>query len=296
MWQKALCAMVVAVCLVAPLAVQAQQDYLDVYIAQVKPEKAADFDALAKKMAAANHKYNGDHWLAMETLYGENNIVAFISTRADYADIDKGADAFMGALSKAYGKEATEKMLHEWDNCLARSRSEFRRRRWDLTRKAPTDATSYAKLVGGSRVLRTATVHVRPGRTDDFEAFLKEAKAAGESNPNTQPVLVSQVVEGGKGSIFYITTLRSSLGGFDKNPTLKDILGEEAYKRWQQKAAEIIESTESMIFRFSPELSNPTEQVIAAAPDYWQPKPVVATTKPKAKGVEPAAERQKQQQ
>jgi len=286
--------MVVAVCLVAPLVVQAQEDYLDVYIAQVKPEKAADFDALAKKMAAANHKYNGDHWLAMETVYGENNMVAFVSTRAGYADIDKGTDAFMGALNKAYGKETAEKMLHEWDNCLAGSRSELRRRRWDLSRKAPGDAMSYAKFIGGSRVLRTTAVHVRPGHTDDFEAFLKEAKAAGESNPNTQPLLVSQVVEGGKGAIFYITTLRSSLGGFDKNPTLRDILGEEAYKKWQQKAAEIIDSTESTIFRFSPELSNPSEEVMAAAPDYWHPKPVVATTKPKATGVEPAAQKQKQ--
>lgn len=294
MLRKVFGAMVVAVCLVAPLIVQAQEDYLDVYIAQVKPEKAADFDSLAKKMAAANHKYNGDRWLAMETVYGENNVVAFISTRADYAGIDKGTDAFMGALTKAYGKETTEKMLRDWDNCLAGSRSELRSRRWDLSRKAPTDATSYAKFIGGSRVLRTTAVHVRPGHTDDFEAFLKEAKAAGEHNANTQPVLVSQVVEGGKGTIFYITGLRSSLGGFDKNPTLKDILGEEAYKKWQEKAAEIIDSTESMIFRFSPELSNPPEEVMAAAPDYWHPKPVVATTKPAAKGVEPAAEKQKQ--
>ena len=294
MLRKVFGAMVAAVCLVAPLVVQAQEDYLDVYIAQVKPEKAADFDSLAKKMAAANHKYNGDRWLAMETVYGENNVVAFISTRADYAGIDKGMDAFMGALTKAYGKETTDKMLHEWDTCLAGSRSELRRRRWDLSRKAPGDAASYAKFIGDSRVLRTTAVHVRPGHTDDFEALLKEVKAAGENNANTQPVLVSQVVEGGKGTVFYITGLRSSLGGFDKNPTMKEVLGEEGYKKFQQAAAETVERTESMIFRFSPELSNPSEEVVATAPDYWRPKPVVAKTKPKATSVEPAAEKQKQ--
>lgn len=291
---KVLCATVVALCLVTPLAVQAQEDYLDVYVAQVKPEKTADFDALAKKMAAANRKYNGDRWLAMETLYGSGYTVAFVSTRPDYASIDKGSDAFIAALNKAYGKETADKMLHDWDNCLAGSSSELRRRRWDLSRKAPSDATSYAKFIGDSRVLRTTALHIRPGHVEDFENFLKEAKAAGESNPNTQPLLVSQVIEGGKGATFYVTTLRSSLGGFDNNPTLKDILGEEAYRKWQQKAAEIIESTESMIFRFSPELSNPTEQVMAAAPDYWNPKPVVAAAKPKTKGVEPAAEKTKE--
>jgi hypothetical protein len=49
-----------------------------------------------------------------------------------------------------------------------------------------------------------------------------------------------------------------------------------------------------MIMRFSPELSNPPQEILAAAPDFWNPKPVVAAAKPKSKGVETAAEKQKQ--
>lgn len=294
MLRKVFGAMVVAVCLVAPLVVQAQEEYLDVYIAHVKPEKAADFDTLAKKIAAANRKNNGDHWLAEEMVYGENYTYAFVSPRSDYATIDKGNDAFMGALNKAYGKEAAEKTLHDWDNCLTGARTELRRRRFDLSRKVPASAVDYAKLIGESRVLRSTVVHVRPGHVADFEALLKDAKAAGESNPNTQPVLVSQVIEGGKGTVFYVTGLRTSLGGFDKNPTMKEILGEEGYKKYLQESADSVESTDSAVLRFSPELSNPPEQIMAAAPDYWTPKPVVAASKPKAKGVEPAALTQKQ--
>jgi len=292
---KVLCTIVVAVCLLAPLSVQAQEDYLDVYIAHVKPEKAADFEAIAKKMAAANRKNNGDHWLAEEMVYGENYTSAFVSSRSDYAMIDKANDAFMGALNKAYGKEAAEKMLHDWDNCLTGARTELRRRRFDLSRKVPGNAADYAKLIGDSRVLRSTVIHVRPGHVADFEALLKEAKDAGESNPNTQPLLVSQVIEGGKGTVFYVTGLRSSLGGFDHNPTTKEILGEEGYKKYLQESAETIESTDSAVLRFSPDLSNPPEQILAVAPAYWTPKPVVATSKPKAKGVEPAALTQKQQ-
>jgi len=297
MLQKVFCAVAVAVCLIAPLSIQAQEEYLDVYIAHVRPEKAADFDALAKKMAAANRKYNGDHWLAEEIVYGDNYSYAFVSPRSDYANIDKGTDAFMGALNKAYGKEAADKMLHDWDNCLTGARTELRRRRFDLSRKVPGSAGDYAKLIGESRVLRSTVVHVRPGHVADFEALLKEVKAAGESNPNTQPVLVSQVIEGGKGTVFYITGLRGSLGGFDNNPTTKEILGEEGYKKFLQESAEAIEGTDSMVLRFSPDLSNPPEQILAAAPDYWTPKPVVAAaSKPKTKGIEPAALTQKQKQ
>ena len=227
MFKRAIWVFVVVVCLAAPVTVHAQGDYLDIYMVKVKPEKIADFQALTKKWVDANRRFNGDHWLATETMYGEGGVYVFTSLRQDYADVDKLSEVGMQAANRAFGKEATAKMLRDWDGCLEWSRSELRRRRPDLSRKAPTDMDSYAKLIGESRVLRTTAVHVRPGHGPDFEALLKEAKEAGEIAANTQPVLVSQVVEGSKGATFYVTALRSSLGGFDKNPTLREILGEE---------------------------------------------------------------------
>jgi quinol monooxygenase YgiN len=281
--------------LIAPVAVQAQGDYLDVYVAHVKPEKVADFEALARKVVDANRHNNGDHWMALETVYGEGDTYMFVSGRQNYAEIDKGGDAFFGALNKAYGKDGAQKILHDWESCLSGSRSELRKRRWDLSRKAP-DAASYAKFIGESRVLRTTAVHVRPGHIAEFEDLLKEAKTAGERAANTQAVLVSQVIEGGRGTTFYITSLRTGLGGFDNNPTLHEILGEEGYKKFQQLSADSIANTDSAIYRFSAELSNPPQEVIAAAPDFWNPKPAVAAhkQKPKASGVEPAAEKTKE--
>lgn len=279
MVRKALLAALVAVCLALPVLGQTVGDYLDVYIVQVKPDKAADFEALARKIADANRKNNGDTWMAMESVYGESNTYSFVSTRQSYADLDKGQESFMGALNKAYGKDVSQKMLNEWNNYIAGARNEFRKRRWDLSRKASTDPAAYAKFVGSSRVLRTTAVRVRPGKIEEFEALLKEAKEANERSDKTQPVLVSQVIEGGKGTIFYISSLRSGLDGFDKNPTTREILGEEGYKKYLQTISETVENTDSTIYRFSAELSAPPEQVIAAAPDFWNPKPVVAAAK-----------------
>lgn len=281
--------------LFTPVALQAQGDYLDVYIAHVKPEKTADFTALAKKMVDANRRNNGDRWLAQTVLYGENDTYTFVSLRQDYADIDKTSDAFMNALTKAFGKDATEKMLQDWNNCLISARTELRKRRPDLSRKFPSDMAAYAKLIGTSRVLRTNVVHVRPGHVADFEALLKDAKAAGEQVENSQPLLVSQAVEGTKGTTFYITSLRTGLTGFDKNPTIREILGEEGYKKFLQVNAESVENVESMLLRFSPELSNPPDEILAAAPDFWQPKTAVATKhKPKSAGENASAEKPKQ--
>jgi hypothetical protein len=281
-FRRALWALAVAVCLAAPVAVHAQGDYLDVFVVKVKPEKTADFQALTKKWADANRRFNGDRWLALESVYGEGNLYQFTSTRKDYAEIDQINEAITLAANKAFGKDTAQKMGQEFNACLVWSRSELRRRRWDLSRKAPQDAEAYTKLIGESRLLRTTAVHIRPGHVPDFEAFLKDAKEAGEKNPNTQPVFVSQVVEGSKGATFYLSTLRSSMGGFDHNPTNREILGEEGFKKFQQISADAIEVADSILYRFDPSLSNPPEEVAKVAMDFWHPKPViVAAAKPR---------------
>src|SRR5258708_4359667 len=150
--RRPLWALAVAVCLAAPATVHAQGDYLDVFIVKVKPEKHADFLAIAKKYADANRRFNGDRWIALQALYGEGGVYQFTSTRKDYADTDKAGEAFVLAASKAFGKEAAQKMNQDFDSCLVWSRSELRRRRWDLSRKAPAAPEAYAKLICESRV------------------------------------------------------------------------------------------------------------------------------------------------
>ncbi len=277
-FRRALWALAVVVCLAAPIAVQAQGDYLDVYIVKVKPEKLADFQALTKKWADANRRYNGDRWLALQAVYGEGNIYQFTSTRKDYADIDKTNEAVMAAVNKAFGKEAGQKMEQDFNSCLVWSRAELRRRRWDLSRKAPQGPEAYAKFIGESRLLRTTAVHIRPGHVPEFEALSKEMKEAGEKNPDTQP------------ATFYVSTLRSSMAGFDHNPTMRDILGEDGFKKFQQINADAVETSESALYRFAPDLSNPPDDVAKVAADFWRPKAMMAaTTKPKAATMEPAA-------
>ena len=273
---------VVIVCLAAPIAVQAQGDYLDVFVVKVKPDKVADFTALTKKWADANRRYNGSRWIALEVAYGEGNVYQFTSTSKDYAEIDKLNGAAMGAVNKAFGKDGVQKILQDFSNCLVWSRTELRRRRWDLSSKAPQDAEAYAKLIGESRLLRTTAVHIRAGHVPEFEALLEEVKEAGEKNAESLPVFISQVVEGTKGATFYVSTLRSSMGGFDHNPTLHDILGDEGYKKFQQISADSVEIAESTMYRFNPELSNPPEEVAKVAMDFWRPKTqVIAAAKPR---------------
>jgi hypothetical protein len=274
--------------LLGVLAAQAQQalgDYLDVYIVQVKPEKRAEFDAINAKMIAANRQNKGDTWLAMETTYGPGNRITFVSNRNSYGDVEAAMGTFWQALEKAYGKAATDKMMQDFNQCIVSSRSEIRRRRWDLSSHVPSDPAAYAKLIAQSRWLRTVAIHVRPGESPAFEALEKDLKAAREKTNPPLTVFVSQAVAGQEGTVYYVTTLANALAAFDTMPSTQQLLGDEGYARLLKTSAEATAHMDVVINRFLPELSNPPEQIIALAPDFWKPKTAAAKanrTKPPA--------------
>lgn len=285
----------VAMVLLAALCfAQAGQQYLDVYIAQVKPEKRADFDALTKKMVMANRQNKGDNWITMETTYGPVNRVTFVSNRNSYAETETGSDMFYAAAVKAYGKAVTDKMFQEFSECLVNARSELRVRRWDLSSNAPTDPAAYAKMVGETRWLRTVTIRVRNGHADAFEGLLKDIKDAREKASPPVTTFVSQAVAGQEGTVYYVTTLENTMGGFDSTPSMQTILGDEGYTRFLKTNAEVVERADTAINRFLPDLSNPPEEVISAAPDYWTPKPMAAAkAKPKTEAMANAPDKSK---
>ncbi|HKS67992.1 MAG TPA: hypothetical protein VJR26_12200 [Candidatus Acidoferrales bacterium] len=301
LWRKALTALsllavTATLLLAAPAAVWAQNGYLDDFIVRVKPDKVSQFEAIAKKIADAN-RHDGDRWLAMATAYGESNVYVFTSLRSTYADIDKGSDMFMGALGKSMGKMAAQKLLNDFNDCVISSRTQLRARRPDLSGKMPSDAQAMNDLVGKSRVLRVLAIRVRDGHEPEFEAMIKDINAHAASNPNTQPVFVSQAIEGGRGSVYYVTFFRTSMGGFDNNPDLKDFMGDEGMAKVEKTIAEVGAGSESTIYRFAPELSSPPDEITQASADFWRPKPIVASMpKPKMKAAgAPASSKDKAQ-
>ena len=253
-------------------AAQATNDYLDYYVVKVRPEKRADFDGVMKKIAEANRKNHGDQWLAFETEYGENNTVYFASPRKDFAAIDSAYDTFMKALKESFGSNA-ESMLQEINNCAVSTRGELHKRRWDLSFNPPKSPEDGTKQLGEARWLRVSALHIRPGHTMEFEDLLREIKASVEKGGPSHTTLVSQGVAGQNGLTYYISVVQPTLGGFDSATTsLRELLGDEAYKEHQDSLAETIMGTETMLARFMPELSNPPEEIVNVSSDFWTPK------------------------
>ncbi len=280
----------VAMLLCVAACAQMPEQYLDVYIARVKPDKRAAFDAIAKKWVEANRKNQGDTWVTFETVYGETNVVTYISTRASYADAEKGANAFEGSIVKALGQAGAEKLQQDYSNTIVSARSEIRRRRWDLSSNVPSDAAAAAKIIGESRWLRTVRVRVKPGQGPNYEGFLLSLKAAEERSSEKPTLLVSQAVSGQDGNVYYITRLGKSMGDFDGGSTLKDLLGDDGFQNYLKITAEAVQGSETMINHWLPELSNAPAAYAAAAPEFWTPKPkAAAKSKPKDEGAKPEA-------
>ena len=283
---KKLSAALASLFLVAPFAcAQLNTGFLDDYIVRVKPDKRADFDSVAKRVADANRKAKGDYWTAAEQIYGEDNTVRFTSQRQNYAAIDQATTAFAAAINEAYGVGGMKKMMMDFNPTVLSARAVLRMRRWDLSINAPKDESAYNQMVGNARFLRITQVRVRPGHSSHFEELAKQAKAAYEGGSQSWTILVSQAVAGEPGGTYYLSTLQPSMGSFDSSPTLRKLLGDEKYADLEKGAGEAEESTQTSIYRLLPELSNPPKEVIDVAPDFWRPKPA-AMARPKPKTAE----------
>ncbi|MBV9612337.1 MAG: hypothetical protein JO091_07685 [Acidobacteriaceae bacterium] len=263
----------------APFASAQMDDFLDIYIVRVKPEKRGDYDTFARRIAEANRKAKGDNWIAAEVEYGEGNMLYYISTRKNYAAIDAGSTAFENAIKEAYGPGGMKKMQADMNSAVAGSRSVIRRRRWDLSVNTPKDAEAYSKMVGEARWLRTIRVVVHPDHEVEFEDVVKQVKAAFEQGGTEWPLFISQNVAGEPGVVYYITTLQPSLAAFDSAPTLPKLMGEKAFLKWQKGASETEITAETTLMRFLPEQSNPPEAIVNVAPEFWKPKPMATGAK-----------------
>ncbi len=269
---------------VAAFAQPAPDGYLQVTIVRVKPEKRATFDASIKKMVAANRN-GGSDWLTSEVEYGEGNTLYFTSLRQSYAEIEASSTAWMGAMAKAMGEAGVARLMQDLSDSTVSVRSEVRRRRMDLSRNVPAAGEAYSKLVGQSRWLRVTTTRLRPGRTADYEAILREFKVALERGGQRTTQFVAQSASGQQGTVFYNSTLVSSFGSFDTPPgarPFQEVLGPQLLAKFTALQRDAVLGTESYIARFVPELSNPAESIASVAPEFWRPKPP-APAKPKPK-------------
>lgn len=131
--------------------------------------------------------------------------------------------------------------------------------------------------VKGTRYFLIASIHVKPGHGEHFAEIRKLVKAAHEKANLNEHYAVFRFGAGAPNGSYVIFIPMKSAAEIDQMPDLhgqayKDALGEEGRKKIQEFDREGVESSESQLFIFSPKMSYPPKEWVAADPDFWAPK------------------------
>jgi hypothetical protein len=178
----------------------------------------------------------------------------------------------------------TDRLSEQDSQHLSGVRSVVARYRADLSHRPGVS-------IPNMRYFSIAVVRVRPGHTEEYEEVRKMVKAAHEKAGLKDNHSVFQVIAGMPSGTFLVFTPMKSLAEVDAGPQLHGesyqaaMGGEDGQKKLRELVSASVITGETQIFAFSPGMSYPSKEWIAADPGYWKPKPVA---KPAAAKEKPA--------
>ena len=261
---------------------QTRAAYLEVSKAQVKSDRSKEWEDGVKKLVDINRRLKGDHWVTLETLYGDSGSFLFSSSRENLAAVESGSDAFMRALKEGMGPLG-DKLMRDLGAYSASFKSEIRRRRWDLSVNAPADTAGMMELVGHSRFIRTIRMDLKAGRGMEYiEAWKPWQEEIGKVKPAIA-ALVSESITGPPA--LSVALYYKSMAQMDAdNASIAKALESSAYRNLMKVSGEALAMTNWEIHRVRPELSNPPDEIVKADPAFWKPEPAALTSSKKNSG------------
>lgn len=205
------------------------------------------------------------HSLAMTSMSGPNEAWfmsgwdSFAAYEKDMLDIEKNSalDAEMARLSTVDGEHLSNMFLM------------FATYREDLSYRAPVN-------IPQMRYFQVVTYRVKPGRAADFVAGTKLSLANHEKLNMDEHWAMYQVVSGAPGGTYLQFIPLKSLADIDAGREMHgkaydDAMGDENRKKMADLTNASIESTTSVIFRFSPKMSYPSKEWTMADPFWVRP-------------------------
>jgi hypothetical protein len=209
------------------------------------------------------------NFLAMETMSGPPE-VWFLSRYASWAEFER--------MNKVFDNTAaftaiSDRFVPQENDYLSDNRGILATYREDLSYAVPI-------TFGKMRYMSITTVQVRPGHVTEYEDVRKAVKAAHETAKLPDSYAVYQVVAGAPGGTFIQLVPRQSLAELDQATALhqgdaytKALGGTEGQKKLDVLTSNAVAGTTPQLFSFSPAMSFPHPDWVAADPAYWTPKP-----------------------
>ncbi|MCI0354652.1 MAG: hypothetical protein L0099_06395 [Acidobacteria bacterium] len=255
---------------------------------EVKPGKMAAYDNLVRQVrqaaTAGNANYN---WIAARPITGNSNENVFVNFYDSFAQIEEASARFYKAA------DATFKSA-EFTTAITDSQASVH----GIVAKLREDL-SYrpAKLdIANARTWEVTIVRLKPGMEMDFTELEKEVIELHKRGNIDEHWVAYEVAYGTQApAIIYIRGLRTLA---DLDADLKDahnaVFTPAIRRRFSETAKEAVVYEKSTLLNVRPEISRPSEALVAANPDFWTVKEeptAVAGKGKKAKtaGMQPAA-------
>jgi hypothetical protein len=204
------------------------------------------------------------HYLGMTSLSGKQRALFFTRYESFEAwEKDNMAVAKNRALSEALDRagEADGQLLDEMDQGVFVFRPEMSLR--------PMADISHM------RYLEISSFHVRPGHEAEWSEVVKMVKAAYEKAVPTSHWGMYEQVYGGEGGTYLVLTARKTLAEIDRaeeeNKQFEAAMGEDM-KRLNELFGSCVNTSQSQLFAFNPQMSYVEDEWIKADPEFWKPK------------------------
>jgi hypothetical protein len=224
--------------------------------------------------ALANAKYPVN-FIAISSLTGPAE-AWFLSGYGSWAEYEKAnneinGSAALAAVDTKYRSQEVD-MLTDSRGMLAWYRDDLSY----LPGKEP---------LGTMRYFSITRTQIRPGHSGEFEEARKMIKAAHEKASLSDGFVIYEVTSGAPAGTFLTFVARKSLAEIDQGAQihgaayLAALGGDSAQKKLAALASSGTITAETNQFAFSPAMSYPAKETVAADPAFWTPKPAMAAVK-----------------
>lgn len=273
-----------AVLLLSATAVAAQEQMsgpppvLAIGLEEINPGSMAAHDKQVVAYTALFNRANVQgHRLGLVPVSGDDNQVVYLQPYASFAEFEatrrKTDEAFAASPALQTELEALDRQagaMHATQKTLIAVY------RPDLSYRPVGPAE-----VGKSRYFSVTTNRIKAGRSNDYEAYVKQYNRAREKANLNEHSAIYQVVTGAPSGTFISLGLNRSLTEWDdftrgmqaRNKAIDEALGGDVVAKQRRETAEaIFADSRSTLYALDPKLSRAPAEIAAADPDFWTPK------------------------
>jgi hypothetical protein len=220
--------------------------FMHLTVTRIKPDMLTEWQELQKNetlpaLQKAEVKVR-DVWVS--ALFGEYYEFVTVAPIANFAQYDGP-----GPTVRALGQEAARAYGAKLRKMLVSQHGYVLQARPDLSVQGKTQEPPKMAVV--------TMVRVAPGRTTEFENFIKSDLLPVIRKADLKGYYISQTVLGGDANEYTALALIENFAEIGKGEPLARVLGQDGANKLRQKLAGIVTNVERSVYRYVPDLSLP---------------------------------------